>query len=297
MTEDDVMALFERVSNIGRWGLEDERGTLNLITAEKRRAALALPRSGRVVPLGRPLATLGSAQRPPSAVHAMTSLGPHEISAQDLLVLSPHGFEMTHLDAVGHSFYGGRVWNGRLVAEIYASDGLRFGGVTAAEEGIVTRGVLLDVAAGRGVDHLERGDGVTADDLERAEAIASARVEPGDAVFVRTGLARRVQRGGIDAPDLREGVLPDVIAWLRDRDVAVYSGDCIERLPSGYPHIPFPLHQIGMVAMGLAFLDNPDVEILADACRVERRNDFLLVVAPLRLQGGTASAVNPLAIF
>jgi len=297
MTEDEVLALFERVSNIGRWGPADERGTLNLITDEKRRAALALARSGRVLPLGRPLVISGSTQHPPSAMHVMTTVGDGEISAQDLLVLSPHGFEMTHVDAVGHTFHEGRAWNGRPSAGVYTDEGLRFGAITAAAEGIVTRGILLDVAAARGVDHLERGAGITADDLDRAATLGSARVESGDAVFIRTGLGLRVQRGGVDAPDLREGVLPDVVGWLRDHDVALYSGDCIERLPSGYPRFPLPLHQIGMVAMGLSILDNPDVEALAGECRAEGRNDFLLMVAPLRLPGGTASAVNPLAIF
>ena len=96
---------------------------------------------------------------------------------------------------------------------------------------------------------------------------------------------------------LREGLLADAVAWLHARDVALYAGDCIERLPSGYPRLPMPLHQIGLVAMGLCILDAPDVEALAAACATRARHEFVLLVAPLRIPGGTASPVNPLAIF
>ncbi len=297
MIEAEVLALFDSCSNLGRWGADDERGTLNYITPDKRLGALSLPRSGTVVSLGKDLVTRGSRETPPSALHAMTSLGPGEISAQDILFLSPHGFEVTHLDAIGHVNFRGKVYGMRSIEETFSTEGLRFASVAAASDGIVTRGVLLDVAASRGVDCLDRGDGVGLEDLEAAESASNATVGPGDAVFVRTGLGLRVARGGIDGPDLREGVLPEVIPWLHSRSVAVYAGDCIERLPSGYPSIPLPLHQVGMVSMGLYFLDEPDMEALARACRSEGRSDFLLIVAPLRILGGTASAVNPLAIF
>jgi hypothetical protein len=284
-------------SNLGRWGTEDERGTLNLITAEKRLAALALPTHGVVIPLGRAIATTGSRQIPPSAVHVMTTLGPDEISSQDLLILSAHGFEMTHLDAIGHSTLDGRVYGDRAASEVVTAAGLRHGGIDQAVEGIVTRGILLDVAGAEGVDHVAQGDGISAADLDRAERAARVSVGAGDAVFVRSGLGLRVARGGEDTPDLREGLLPDAIPWLRARDVALYAGDCIERLPSEVDGIPQPLHQVGMALMGLWILDAPDVEPLAAACARFGRSEFLLVIAPLRIPGGTASAVNPLAIF
>lgn len=284
-------------SNLGRWGDHDELGTLNLITAAKRLSALALPTHGTVIPLGRPLATRGSRQVPPSAVHVMTTLGPDEISSQDLVLLSPHGFEMTHLDALGHSRLDGRAYGNRSVTDVVTAAGLLHGGIEHAGDGIVTRGVLLDVAAAAGVDHVERGTGISADDLDRAERLAGVSVEVGDAVFVRSGLGLRVTRGGEDTPDLREGMLSDAVLWLHARDVALYAGDCIERLPSDIDGIPQPLHQVGMALMGLWILDCPDVEALAAACAHFGRSDFLAVIAPLRIPGGTASAVNPLAIF
>jgi hypothetical protein len=288
---------FREASNLGRWGAEDERGTLNLITAEKRLSALALPTHGVVIPLGRAIATKGSRQVPPSAVHVMTTLGADQISNQDLIILSAHGFEMTHLDAIGHSTLDGRVYGDRVASEVVTAGGLRHGGVDHAAGGIVTRGVLLDVAAAAGVDHLAHGAGISAMDLDGAERAARVSVGAGDAVFVRSGLALRIARGAEDTPDLREGLLPDVIPWLRARDVALYAGDCIERLPSDVDGIPQPLHQVGMALMGLWILDAPDVEALAAACARFGRSEFLVVIAPLRIPGGTASAVNPLAIF
>lgn len=284
------------VSNVGRWGPDDELGTLNFVTPDVRRAALGLVREGEVVPLGKEVVLEGSRHRPPSAVHVMIAGDPPGLSAQDVLLLSPHGYEMTHLDAIAHSFLGGIAWNGRRAQDMNRATGLTFGSILAAAGGILTRGILLDVAAARGRAHFRRGDGIGIADLEAAEAIAGVRARTGDAIFVRSGLDRREV---IDGPsnEEREGVLPDVIAWLHEREVAVYSGDCIERLPSGVAGYPLPLHQIGMTRLGLHFLDNPDVERLADACHRHRRSEFLLVVAPLRIPGGTASAVNPLAVF
>jgi len=122
-------------------------------------------------------------------------------------------------------------------------------------------------------------------------------VESGDAIFIRSGLDARESAEGVSTSEAREGVLSEVIPWLHRREVAVYSGDCIERLPSGFHDLPTPLHQIGMSAMGLALLDNIDAERLAEACRRFGSYQFLVVVAPLRLPRATGSAVNPLAIF
>lgn len=292
----DVAALFDRCSNAGRWGSDDALGTLNLITSERRRQALAGARRGEVVPLGRPLVSTDAGI--PVGLHLSTEIVDDDlVSAGESLTLTPHGFEVTHLDALGHSFHGGRAYNGRTTQDVIGDQGLRDASVFAARGGIVTRGVLLDVAKARGVSHLEAGDGIGVADLEAAQALSGTNVQPGDAVMVRTGLQRRVASGGQDTPELREGLLPDTIPWLHERDVAVYSGDCIERMPSGYEGIPLPLHQVGMVAMGLWFLDNPDVEALRDACERFGSSVFALVVAPLAVSGGTASVVNPLALF
>jgi kynurenine formamidase len=301
MDEADVLALFDSCSNVGRWGADDAIGTLNLISVEKRLAALALPRSGRMVSLGFDLEIGPTAQEMPSAELACR-FHPTDapIDAHDTLSMNIHGFDVTHLDAPGHVFFEGRGFGGRPVSEIATEDGLAFGSIQPlGERGIVTRGILLDVAATRGVDHLPVDGEIAAVDLDAAEERAGIEISDGDAIFVRSGHGVRKAREGEDHDEMapHEGVAPDVLPWLHERGVAVYSGDCIERRPSGYPQVPMPLHQIGLVSMGLCILDVPDIEGLASACRDEGRADFLLIVSPLRVPGGTGSAVNPLAVF
>jgi kynurenine formamidase len=297
MTEDEVLGLFETCSNEGRWGRDDERGTLNYVTREKCLEALALAREGRSISIGRDLAVRGSAQSPPSAVHVLTYAGHEPSAALELLTLVPHGFEMTHLDAVTHSYFEGRVYNGRRAAEVVSPRGIIFGSIMAAADGIATRGVLLDVATVRGVDHLAADDGIGVSDLEAAEQLAGTRVGSGDAIFVRSGQALRERAEGPIGDGAREGVLAEVVPWLHEREVAVYSGDCIERMPSGYERVPMPLHQVGMAAMGLAILDCADCERLVEVCRSLGRYTFCIVISPLRIPGGSASAVNPIALF
>jgi kynurenine formamidase len=297
MTEEDVLRLFETCSNADRWGADDERGTLNYVTRERQLRALALVRKGESVSIGRDLIVRGSAQSPPSAMHVLIYAGHEPSAALELLTLVPHGFEMTHLDAVTHSYFEGHVYNGRSASRVVSPAGIGFGSIMAAANGIVTRGVLLDVAAARGVDHLRVDDGIGVADLEAAERLAGTKVESGDAIFVRSGQALRERREGSIGASPREGVLAEVVPWLHEREVALYSGDCIERMPSGYERVPMPLHQIGMVAMGLAILDCADCERLAEVCRTLSRYVFCVIVAPLRIPGGSASAVNPLALF
>jgi kynurenine formamidase len=297
MTEEEVLALFDSCSNVGRWGPDDELGTLNLITAARRLEALGSVRRGRVVALGAELRA-GHSHDDPVAVELRPRYS--SVDAHDDLTLRIHGFEVTHVDAPGHVFHDGRAWGGRRIDDVARADGLASGSVAPlGAHGIVTRGVLLDVAAVRGVAHLEPGDGIGIEDVETAEQRAGVTVGPGDAIVIRSGHALRAAAEGDahDEADPHAGILPEVVAWLRARDVAVYSGDCIEVRPSGYPRVPMPLHQVGLVAMGLCILDGPDVEALARACREEGRSDFALVVAPLRIRGGTGSAVNPLAIL
>jgi len=297
VTDDEVLALFERCSNVGRWGVDDELGTLNHITPAVRLAALAEVVAGDVVPFGHPLRVGRSRETPPSARMTVRRDGS---SAFDELTLDVHGYEATHLDALGHVFHGERAWNGRTASQVMDPRGLRFASIAAVGRvGIVTRGVLLDVAAATGVRTLPAGTGITAADLEAAERLAGAHVRAGDAIVVRSGHDARAAQEGDTHDDAapHEGVTADVLPWLHDRSVAIYSGDCIEQRPSGHPSVPMPLHEVGMVAMGLCLLDAPDVERLAAACASRGRSTFALVIAPLIVPGGTASAVNPLAIF
>jgi len=298
MDEADVLALFERCSNQGRWGEDDTLGTLNFITPQKRVEAARLVRSGRTVSMALPLRRVASRSNPIPIVHRMIEGGEENpVGSADATEIAPHGYAVTHLDALGHAFFEGRAYNGRRVADVWTAEGLTYGSIDQLRVGIFTRGVLLDVARARGVPWLEAGDGVSAADLDRAEAMAGVRVGSGDAVIVRIGLEPRQSVQGEEDTSHRAGLLPDCLAWLFDREVAVYGGDCIEQIPSGYARVPSPFHQVALVAMGLVLLDNPAVEDLAAAVAAENRAEFLLTCAPLPIAGGTGSAVNPLAVF
>lgn len=283
--------IFEACSNAGRWGNGDARGTLNYIDQAVVLRGLSCASAGEVVALG----TLP----PPHPFDAdapvrlqVYASDPSGRDAADVVAISPHGFEITHLDAIGHSFFEGTAYNHRSSKEVFDESGLQFGGIDAMAGGIVTRGVLLDVERSRGIDGLVDG-AVTASDLSAAEAASGTTVLPGDAVFVRSG----IDRGGPDVQGRRPGLVADAVIWLHERQVAVYSGDCIERMPGDDRRLPMVLHQVGHVAMGLAILDNPDMAALRAACDRHDRSEFLLVVAPLRLEGATGCAVNPLAVF
>ena len=292
-SEAEALGLFDACSNAGRWGPDDELGTLNLIDDRKRRDAASLVRAGVTVSLAHALGP-GPDQ---AVVHRMLASSPRVASAQDVVEIAPHGFRITHLDALGHVSHAGRVYNGRPAREVMTQAGLTFGSSFAVRGGIVTRGVLLDVAAARGVTCLGPDDVVEPDDLDAAVARVEGPVEAGDAVFVRIGLYHDDYPASPEDPTRRPGLSAACLAWLHDRDVAAYGGDCVERLPSGFPAIPMPFHAIALVSMGLCVLDNVDMEALATAANRLGRTHFMLVVAPLPVPLATGSPINPIAMF
>jgi kynurenine formamidase len=213
-----------------------------------------------------------------------------------------HGYATTHLDALCHIFWDGHMYNGRSTELVSEETGAQELAITDAGGGIVTRGVLLDVARARGVPWLEPGEGAYPEDLEAAEASQGVRVEPGDGVLLRTGYGRwRHETGkvspmeeGITQPGWQAACLP----WLRERGVSFIGCDTANDVsPSGYSQIALPVHVIGLVAMGLWLMDNCDLEELAVTAERLSRWQFLLSVNPLRLTGLTGSAVNPIATF
>jgi kynurenine formamidase len=295
--EDEVVALFTECSNRGRWGDDDELGTLNYITPAKRVQAAGLVRTGRFVSLGRDIDTVQSAVNPQPAIHQMLFYNRHSLTCVDSIALGIHGNATTHLDALGHIFWGECLYNGRQQADVVTPGGLLYANIMAQKEGIFTRGVLLDVAAARGVAWLTPEQSVTPQDLEAAEAASGMRVEPGDAVVVHIGLEARERVEGPENPSVRAGLDAGAVRWLHQRQVAVFTGDCFERIPQPYRRVPLPLHQVGLVAMGLVLLDNPTLVELVRVCNRLGRAEFLLTAAPLRIPNGTGSPVNPIAGF
>lgn len=317
-SDDELAALFDRVDNVGRWGPDDELGTLNYITPAKRIQAAALVELGEVLSLALPIAPRPAPAGPAAVDHQLfygndpdhpVHMPPH---AGDFLGLDLHQHGLTHLDCVSHmGSHDGRVYNGRRFEDVAQPDGLTHGSIFAQRGGIVSRGVLLDVAGGLGLDWLEPTHAFSAADLEAAERHGTVTVESGDVLVIRAGVEAREAVHGPSA--LGPGPAPDAIEWIHRREVAVYAGDAPEHLtetgarilgllPPAEPPVdptrfPIRLHQIGIPAMGLVLLDYCRVEELARRCTELRRHEFLFAAAPLTLPGGTGSPVNPLAIL
>src|SRR3984893_4345473 len=177
-------ALFDRCSNWGRWGADDERGTLNLITPEHRVRAAGLVREGVTVSCAHPVNTVGSNENSSPAMHFMVRAGDVAdgktvTSIADHLAISPHGVAHSHLDALCHFFWQGKIYNGRPISTV-TSTGARANAITIGQDGIVSRGFLLDIPRLLGKDWLEPDQAVTVADLEAAEKTAGLEVESGD---------------------------------------------------------------------------------------------------------------------
>lgn len=297
-SEEELDALFDEVDNAGRWGKDDELGTLNFITPQKRISAAGLVREGRALSIARNLDTVQSANNPQPVRHSMCYQSHYPIGCVDAVVIDMHGFAITHLDAVAHVYRDQDVYNKREAAAVALPGGLAFGDILAQKDGMFTRGVLLNIAAVRGRDWLKPDDGVTAADLAAAEDRQGLKVESGDCLFVYTGLQKREAAEGPENLGERVGIMPDAIRWMHEREIAVYSGDCVDAFPNPYgPRYAIYFHAITLAAMGLILLDIPALEPLVDVCDELDRSDFLLTMAPLRLKGGTGCPVNPIALF
>jgi kynurenine formamidase len=312
-SQDEVLTYFERFSNWGRWGADDQAGTLNLITQEKRRQAAALVRDGMTVSLSKLLTTdIGVDIKPPlfpAPTHFMLQSGepfhrcgnePYVMqTALDYFGVAFHSIAVTHLDAVGHVFWDGKMYNG-VPSNAVTSTGATVQSVDQAKDGIVSRGVLLDIPRLRGVNWLEPGEKIHVDELEAAEREAGIQVASGDVLFIRTGTSRkRTEEGPWDMyVHGVAGLSADCLEFIHSRGVAVLGSDGgSDAAPSGYDLVFQPIHQVGLVAMGLWLVDFADLDALAIACDERGRWEFMVSLAALRIQYGTGSPINPIAIF
>jgi kynurenine formamidase len=277
--------------------VDDELGTLNFITEQTRIQAAREVKIGRSISISRAIETAGTPTSPPPARHRMLYYGADSISCGDSLDITIHGMATTHLDAVGHESFDQHLYNGRKGNESVLASGLHWANIAVQREGILARGVLLDVCAARGVAWLAPDDRITHADLATAEALSGTEVRSGDVVVVHSGYDRALIGGQPTASSTRAGLGPECLPWLHDRQVAVFAGDCIEQLPSPYPRVPFPLHQIGLAAMGLVLLDSVIADKLVDLCQALGRSTFLFTAAPLLIPNGTGSPVNPICTF
>lgn len=308
LIDQDVREIYRRISNWGRWGPDDELGTLNYITREKRRAAAALVREGRAVGCGRIVDTAPSPMNNLPAHHHMVAAGdiaPASGSGvtYDQISIFPHGQAQSHIDALCHISNDARLYNDRP-ASLVTSQGARFGGMQIARDGIASRAVLVDVAAARGVPYVEPDAPIRPADLDRALALAGTGIGEGDILIYRTGRHERRAALGpqcerlVDGRGHLPGLSPDSLLWIHERKLALIGSDCAhDSLPSAFAEERIPIHVGTEVYMGLLLLHNLDLQPLCAAARELGRNEFFLTIAPLNIVGGTASPVNPIALF
>ena len=302
--------IFESVKNWGRWGPDDQLGTLNLITPERVRDAASLVRTGRRVSMEIPINTIAGPDNPNPAIHFVSQGHDVDIGSGglrfglDFLGMASHGDCHSHVDALNHISYNGQTYNGKPALEAVRSTGGTTLGIdaVAAAGGLVGRGVLLDLPRYRGVKWLEPGEAVTRAELEACEEAQGVQLGEGDIFVYRTGHhRRRLELGAWDnGPDGegKSGLHVDTVPWMHERGIAAFlpDGDG-EAIPSTVEGITYPIHPLQIVAMGMLCSDSLQLEDLARACEEEGRFEFLVVGLPLRLPGGTGTPWNPIAIF
>ncbi|MEY2419915.1 MAG: hypothetical protein QOG90_2595 [Actinomycetota bacterium] len=296
-------ALASKVNNWGRWGDDDELGTLNLITDDVRRRGAACVKTGKAFALAIPLSEDGpqlgfiaGRVNPARTMHMINepSFGDPTMfcSSDDAVTMGLQAG--THWDSLAHVSYDGRLWNGFDPASITEA-GASKGGIDKVGS-LVGRGVLLDVARAKGVDRLEPGYSVTGDDLDAATRTA---VEPGDIVLIRTGQMQLLHAGDKNAyTHPSPGPSIHCVEWFRAHDIAAAATDTLvfEAFPGDNPDFLLPVHLLDIVEMGLTQGQNWDLEDLARDCADDGVYEFFLSATPEPFVQGLGSPVAPVAL-
>jgi kynurenine formamidase len=304
MTATKFQELLDAVCNWGRWNDGGRRGALNHLTRTRTAAALRLARSGETVSLSRPLSTEPGIDMPAPADHHMTLLPDVDIGsgslrfAKDYVGADYHNEGHSHIDAFSHVAFDGLLFDGKPDRSVTAK-GARAGDIEVLRDGLVGRGVLLDVPRVRGVRWVEPGAHVFREDLEAAEREQGVRAGPGDILLVRTGHARRlIELGPWNTREAKAGLHPTAALFLMERQISVLGSDGnSDTAPSTTEGVAFPMHVLALNAMGVHLLDYLQFEDVLPRCEEAGRWEFLFVAAPLRIVGGTGSPLNPVAIF
>ena len=314
MSEDALRTLALQVRNWGRWGPDDELGTLNYITPDTIAAACRLATGGKVFALGIPLQREGpqsGTRQRFNPIHAMFRDGgdrprtPADVAemqgyggSDDWIVMPLQS--VTQWDSLAHIFYDGKMWNG-YSADLVTSTGAAKNSIDKTRDKLVGRGVLLDVARHKGVRALEPGYAITVADLEATAAAAGVDVRRGDLLLIRTGhMSRYLDRGDWRHFDLDPfpGVSVYAAPWLHARQIAAVARDnyAVEVRPSEIPGFRNPFHVCAIPNMGLTLGEIFHLEDLAADCAADGRYEFLLVAPPLPVTRGVGTPINPYAI-
>lgn len=298
---DSFDELYRGLRDWNHWDLPD-RGAYNRVTPAHSAGAAALVTDGTVVPMALPWNTVAGIDNAKPALHLMSDLGdveaPEPSTHKDFIAVDYHGKSVSHLDALSHIAYRRELYGGRAAGEAVDARGAHYGSVAALGP-LVTRGVLVDLPRVLGVDWLEPGTAVHAEDLLAAEQHLGFTIGEGDAVLLRSGHgARRRHTGAWNSSEASAGLHVDAMPLLAERGIALLGGDGDSDVrPSPVPGVHSPIHILAITALGIPLLDNLDLEPLADACGAAGRHTFMLVVAPLNIPTGTGSPVNPVAVL
>ena len=304
-TEADFRRAMKELSNWGRWGDADELGAANLITPAKRKQALALAKEGRTVSMAHDVAQEKAADAANILERMIVKVTPVGSTDRYQYTGTYHGVIHSHLDAVDcHIMFEGKGYNGRPMEDIMATGGCPKGNINALKDGVVTRGVLFDATLLPGKagpqGWLEPGTAIHREDLEALEKIEHVKVSPGDVMLLYTGRwKRRAALGPWPNTNGFAGYHADVAYFIKERGVSFIGGDGPNDVsPTGFPpSVANPLHRLALAAMGVSIFDNLDFERAAEEAKRMNRYEFLFMAAPLRIEKGTGSPLNPLAIF
>ena len=301
LDEAAFLMLYERLRDSASWGRDDRRGALNNLTAMRVAQAAKEIRSGRTVSLAAAVENEVSEDNPDPSQYRMTGPSEPEVGsslqfALDRLAMNIHGNADSHLDALSHVLYQGTLYNGVPADKVGVSSELS---LDVARDGIVGRGVLLDIPRVEGRRWLEPGESVMGEAMAAAETAQHVTVGPGDLLFVRVGhRPRRDHYGPWDAAQARAGLHPTAMQFLAERQVALLGSDGNnDTAPSVVAGVGFPVHVLAIHAMGMQLLDYLHFEALLALCEEQDRWSFMCVIAPLRIPAATGSPVNPIAIL
>ena len=311
-TRAEVVQMMKDISNWGRWGKDDEIGTFNLITPAVRKAAVALVKEGIAVSMAHTLDKEVLADNP-TPFKQEFFMGPdgkmRSGAAMDIISSTYHATTTTHMDSLCHYIFEGKTYNGWEIEKYHQATPTREGfgegpgcmknSILGFKNGLMTRGVLIDLPLMKGVTWLEPGTPVTIADLEAWEKFAGIRIGSGDALFLRTGrFARRAALGPWPSAQQSAGFHVSVMPWFKQRDVALISSDSVQDVqPSNIEGFPRPIHMLAINSLGMPMIDVSDLEEVSHVAARLKRWTFLLTVTALPAPGGSGSPVNPTATF
>ena len=286
--------LFQQVKNWGRWGKDDQLGSANLVTAAKRKQAVALVKDGTTVSLAHNVLTEKAEDNSNPFEHTML-----RGNNMDRYAVSYHGYAHSHVDALCHILYKDQTYNGYARADVNTEKGCTKLGIDNLKNGVVTRGILVDIPRLRNLPYLEPGTAIYVEDLEAWEKKSGVKIASGDALLLRTGRwARREKLGPWNVGQSAAGLHASVAPWIKARGVAFLGSDAAEDVtPSLVEGVALPIHTLMITGLGMNLLDNQDLEALGDTAARLNRWEFMLTIAPVPVTGGTGFPLNAIAMF